>query len=605
MTSLVAIQKILRQHQLDYSHETLLRFLQTQYPQAEALDLWLALLVSLEISQGNVCLPLDKVIEKSRQLGWHPLPDLRQLQKCLKASPLIGEGDEVCPLIVEHDKLYLNRFYHNEKNIAARLRSLARTTVNKIGQQQINRYFPAGSEAAVDYQKLAAIISARHALAIISGGPGTGKTWTVSRILAILLEQNEQQIIRLAAPTGKAAARMVQSIKHSFDQLDIDARLKQKIPSQAVTLHRLLNIHRYTHRPRYGQGQPLSCDVLVLDEASMIDQQMMAMICAALPAGCKLILLGDKDQLASVEAGSIFADLCGGLMQTEFSRAQCDWLQQSFSIKVPEHPGDYALADQVVVLQKSHRFDAARGIGKLARLVNRGDAQNSITLLEVATKQPLDDSALHWRQLEGAALIAQLEQQALGDSRSMMRAASIDQAFACFHRSQLLSAVWKGPAGVDTINHIFEKTLKQAAAVPATQDYFKGQPLMMTSNLYQYDIHNGDIGIVWPDPSGDLKVWFEQAAGEYRMLSIAQCPAHKTAYAMTVHKSQGSEFSHIVLLLPDNNSAVATRELLYTGITRAAKSVEIWASEAALRAAIERKTERVSGLPLRLRKAAQ
>jgi exodeoxyribonuclease V alpha subunit len=461
----------------------------------------------------------------------------------------------------------------------------------------VEQFFTASS-SDVDFQKLAAIVSTQHQLAIISGGPGTGKTWTVSRILALLLQQNSRLQINLAAPTGKAAARMAESIHNSLQQLDIEPDLQQKFPANAHTLHRLLHIDRHTHRPRYHPKNPLQCDVLVLDEASMIDQQMMAMICSALPARCKLILLGDKDQLASVEAGSVFADLCGGLTQTEFSAAQCDTLQQTFALTLPQHRADYALADQVVVLQKSHRFDEHSGIGKLARLINQGDAVNTIELLRAAN----ENATLRWRQPGEQELAKLLQQQALGDSLAMMQVQSIEQAFEHFHRSQILSAVWKGPTGVDAINDIIENTLKQKTSIAASTELYRGKPLMMTSNAYQYGIHNGDIGIVWPDDSGELKVWFEQSAAEYRSLSISQCAHYKTAYAMTVHKSQGSEFSHILLLLPDNNSAVATRELFYTGITRAAQSVEIWASEASLYSTIERKTERVSGLLDRLRK---
>ena len=604
MKALSAIQHCIQQNQLDYSHFTLARFLSELYPQAQAFDLWLSVLLNLEIARGNVCLALSDISEKSRQLGWRQLPDADELIQRIEQSPLVGGDDNDKPLIAYDNRLYLNRHFHNEKNIAQNLLARATASSEPCSREQVEQFFDSAKKEDVDFQKLAAIVSSLHQLAIISGGPGTGKTWTVSRLLALLLQQNAQLKISLAAPTGKAAARMAESIQGSLQQLDLAADLAQQFPAKAVTLHRLLHIDRYTHRPRYQAKNPLQCDVLVLDEASMIDQQMMAMICAALPAHCKLILLGDKDQLASVEAGSVFADLCGGLTQSEFSAEQCALLQQQYGLTLPQHSADYALADHVVVLQKSHRFDEHSGIGKLARLINNGDAEHSIDLLRQSSASE-EAALLRWRQPATAELPQRLQQQALGDSLAMMQAQSIAQAFEFFHHSQILSAVWKGPGGVDAINAIIEQTLKQKMSIDSAQDFYRGKPLMMTSNVYQYGIHNGDIGIVWPDRDGELKVWFELAAGEYRKLSISQCPHYKTAYAMTVHKSQGSEFRHVLLLLPDNNSAVATRELFYTGITRAAQSVEIWAAESALRNAIERKTERVSGLLDRLKSHAE
>ncbi len=596
MKTLQRIETTLRKNEIESGHMTLARFLQQQFPQAGELDLWLSVLVNMEISRGNVCLPMSDLVEKSVQAGWPDLPDQQSLLQQLQASPLLTSHDTQAPLVLDHDKLYLNRFYHQENNIATSLLARSLQPAAEIPRDMIERFFPQRSQ--IDEQQLAAVISSRHALAIISGGPGTGKTWTVSRILAILLLRQPQLDIQLAAPTGKAAARMAESIQNSLQQLDLDDELKQRLPTRAQTLHRLLQIHRYTHRASFDSQNPLRCDVLVVDEASMIDQQMMAMLCAALPPQGKLILLGDKDQLASVEAGSVFADLCGNLTETSSTVAQAEYLHQQFAMTVKPYDGDYALADQVVVLQKSRRFDHDSGIGRLAALVNRGAGDEAVDLLRQATQTDV----LRWREPADPALPEMLRQQAEQDSLQMMLAGSIEQAFEAYHRSQILSAQWQGPGGVDTINSLIEQHLRKCRNIPANETFYRGKPLMMTSNVYQYQIHNGDIGLVWPDANGELKLWFEQGRGSYHMLSLSQCPAHKSAYAMTVHKSQGSEFKRVLLLLPSAPGPVVTRELLYTAITRASEQVEIWSVEATLRYAIGHKTRRVSGLLQRLQK---
>ncbi|MCK4710394.1 MAG: exodeoxyribonuclease V subunit alpha, partial [Gammaproteobacteria bacterium] len=559
--------------------------------------LWLSVLVNVEISRGNVCVDISSIQQKSLELGWNYCPTIGQLLEQINSSPVVGSGDDKKPLIVENTKLYLNRYYYNEKNIADSLLAMTQTSNTEIDLTSVTKLF--GQTAGVDYQKLAAIISNKHQLSIISGGPGTGKTWTVSKILALFIQQQnaEQKLnIKLAAPTGKAAARLSESIQKLRAQMDLDEAIKSQIPDEAVTLHRLLGIHRFTHRPRYHKQNPLPCDLLVLDEASMIDQQMMAAICSALPATCKLILLGDKDQLSSVEAGSVFADLCGGLQQTEFNKQQQSWIKQLIDYDLPLHQSNYALSDHVVVLQKSHRFDEFAGIGLLAKSINQGDAESCIKQLKTTDLF----SIISWCQPTENELPNKLKQQATTTYMPMMQAESIAHAFKLFHQYQILCAVWNGATGVDTINSQIESYVKIKQGLESHTEFYKGKPLMMTSNVYQYDIHNGDIGIIWPDEQGQLKIYFEQAQGEYRSLSLSQCPQHKSAYAMTVHKSQGSEFNHILLILPNTETAVATRELLYTGITRAAESVEIWGSEGIIRSSIQQKTLRVAGLMERL-----
>ena len=596
MADLTFIQNLVTAKRLDYCHYTLARFIKESIPEASDECLWLCVLVNLEIDQGNVCLDLAALTEKSESLGWNKSLDQAAWQDRLASSAVVGNAQENKPLIVDQQRLYLNRYYHYEKTIADHLRqlSLQSQQLSSTTIQQIESLF--GSQAQTDFQKVAAIISCRQALSIISGGPGTGKTWTVSHILTLLIEQQADIHIRLAAPTGKAATRLSESIRRFRESMPLSELQKQQIPEQAVTLHRLLGIHRFTHRPRHDAENPLDCDVLVLDEASMIDQQMMAMLCAALSPQARLILLGDKDQLSSVEAGSVFSDICGGLRQTAFSAQQCAWFKQQWDLDLPSYQGVCSLNDHVVVLEQSHRFDARSGIGQLAARINRGQSDDAIALLKAESRH--DD--IHWRALDDQDLSQALQAQAQRVYCRMPAATSIAEAFALFDQYQILCAIWSGPSGVDQVNEIIESEVKRRCAIAPETEFYSGKPLMMTQNVYQYDIYNGDIGILWPDEEDQLRLWFASDQGEYRALSLSQLPAATCAYAMTVHKSQGSEFNHVLFLLPAHETPVCTRELFYTAITRAAQSVEIWGSEASIASTIAQKTQRSSGLMQRL-----
>jgi exodeoxyribonuclease V alpha subunit len=582
-------------------------FLDERHEGLDDADLWLVVLLQQALAEGHVCLERARIDERLQRLfADAPLtpPDVESLLRQFDQSPLIAEAGMVAdcprPLVREDGRLYFHRYWRNEQRIATRLMALLdrdgeTADGEDMDQAALDALFPSGQTKGTDYQKLAAIVALRHRLAIVSGGPGTGKTWAVSRVLALALKREPSLRIALAAPTGKAAARLSQAIDESRPELGLDEALQQRIPDKAVTLHRLLGIHPMTHRPRHDAQNPLALDLLVLDEASMIDQNLMTQVCDALPDSARLILLGDKDQLSSVEAGNVFADLCGGLSRSEAGDGQRQWLQRTFAIDLPPHQGDYRLVDQVVVLQHSRRFDPDSGIGRLARLINEGDADGCLSLLRAAG----EDEQLRWLAL---APDEAPDYRALAEPvyLEMIRAGDVEQAFDAFGRFQLLAGVWKGPLGVDHINEEIEQTIRRRAGIVAGGEYFHGKPLMMTSNVYQYGIHNGDIGIVWRDERhGELRLCVQTAEG-YRFLALSQLPRHHGAYAMTIHKSQGSEFDEVVIVLPDADSPLMTRELLYTAVTRARKRVEIRGSEAALRAAVTRRTERMSGLRQRL-----
>lgn len=597
MEKLKTIVNSVRNGQLDYAQLILARYLADRYPQAKEVDLCMAVLVNREIAEGHVCLRLADLKTRAETLLMNSLFNEQSIEKMVFNNPLVGSANDLRPLVLDYNNLYLARYYDHERNLACRLLEFARrkADIPVTITDSLQKLF-ASDANSINYQLLAAMISLQHHLCIISGGPGTGKTWTVSNIMALLLEQQSDLHIQLAAPTGKAAARMTQSIQKNHKRLENLGIQVGKIPQQAHTLHQLLGMHRFTHRPRYHAGNPLPCDVMIVDEASMVDQQLMAAVVEALPLTSRLILLGDKDQLSSVEAGSVFADLCGKMQKTQFSAQQCDWVMQTVGYRIPVYQGDYGLADQLVVLQKSHRFDQHSDLGKLATLVNDGDSMSSINHL---MKQNAD-STVHWQQPTDAEITNLLKKLVTRHFQQLPGTAEIDQLFKQFYQFQVLAAVWDSPCGVDNINVVIDSEVKRISGVTPDQSFYAGQPLIMTSNLHQYQIHNGDIAIIWPDADGELKAWFETDDQQYRSLSLSQLPNNKLAYAMTVHKSQGSEFENILLILPGYESSVCTRELVYTGITRAVKSVEIWARANVLEKAIETPTRRVSGLQQRL-----
>ncbi len=588
---------------LEPLYAALTDFLRDRHDDASDADLWLAVLVQHALTEGHVCLEKSRIAERLQRLfegSDECPPSADELTGRFEDSPLIIEArlarGQPAPMVRDGERLYFHRYWRNEARIADRLTALvAQRDEQPIDLSAVDRLFVANADD-VDYQKLAALLALRHRLLIVSGGPGTGKTWAVSRVLALLLQRNPALRIALAAPTGKAAARLSEAIDASRADLELDAERQARIPQKALTLHRLLGIHPMSHRPRHHAENPLPLDLLVLDEASMIDQGLMTQVCDALPPQARLILLGDKDQLASVEAGNVFADLCGGLSRCEVSAEQQQWLQEKLSWKLPLHQDGYCLADQVVVLQKSRRFDSDSGIGKLARQINAGDAEGCIeTLLRASSKD-----GLSWQQQEQSMEAIDYGSFAEDVYREMMEADSVKEAFDLFEKLQLLAAVWKGPLGVDQINQDIERALKQQAGLRPEVEHYHGKPLMMASNVYQYGIHNGDIGIVWRDDnSGELRLQIQTAEG-MRSLALSQLPHHHSAYAMTIHKSQGSEFDRVVIVLPEADSPLMTRELLYTAVTRARKKVEIHGREAALRAAVGRRTERMSGLRDRL-----
>lgn len=601
-------------------------FLKNKGEESEHVSLAAALL-SAASRMGHSAINLSRLPEEAHALfgrpgqpeislnGYRPvISDFERSALVAKVSPN-DEQSPVLPLVLEGERLYFNRFFNYERRIAETLKQLAsqKNTLDSHAQkqchEQLQRLF--SSDDSAFFQKMAGVAALHQKLTIITGGPGTGKTYTVLRLLAMLLEQSSQRNLRIAiaAPTGKAANRVRESVVKGLTDLNIPKELKQRIPLETQTLHRLLGVRYRSASFRHNKEHPLPYDIVIVDEASMIDIGLMAKLLDALPESARLILLGDKYQLASVEAGAVFADVCAAenLNQCSPEFAQtCRTVgleqQKASQTKTETAP----LRDSIVELTYSHRFKAESGIGRLASCINAGDADGTIDLLNEAP------DGVSWLPGNPETYVRrwlpQLKQQYEGYRdvhKSPAEKAGLMKEF------QLLSAHRKGRDGVAGLNEHIERLLgiRKRAGSP----WYDGRPVIMTRNDYQQGLFNGDLGITQqkkeqpkvegnqPDLWVGMTAFDKQQQQEVIQLwRPAQLQQMETCWALSVHKSQGSEYEQVLLALPQNDSPVLTRELIYTAVTRAKKHICIAGSEALIRAAVSRKTKRFSGLPPRL-----
>ena len=482
--------------------------------------------------------------------------------------------------------------------------------------QRLDTHVP--MSACVNWQKVAAAVALTRRFAVISGGPGTGKTTTVTRLLAALIEQSSEHAahlpeIKLVAPTGKAAARLTESIGRAVAQLPVSPELKAAIPTESSTLHRLLGAIPGSAEFRHHRDNPLHLDILVIDEASMVDLPLMYKVVDALPKHARLILLGDKDQLASVEAGAVLGDICS-FHALGYSVAQGQMLAQLTGYTtLTGHNQHSGMADSLCMLQKSYRFDARSGIGQLAKAVNAGSAQkvDLVWQRQFADIEHMALSSEHYRAMINTLVeeyshylhridTPQCDDDGQVETMNHKAKAVLDT----FNRCRLLCAVREGDFGVAGLNHRIEKALAVRKRIQMQDElWYHGRPVMVTRNDHGLGLYNGDIGICMrddTDPEPRLKVYFELPDGSVKSVLPSRVPEHETAYAMTIHKSQGSEFDFTLMILPPEFSPILTRELIYTGITRAKKRLALYADMQVLKRGIKVRTERASGLVERL-----
>ncbi|MCP3958060.1 MAG: exodeoxyribonuclease V subunit alpha [bacterium] len=581
-----------------------------------------AALLSRERARGHSCID-------PRDWTGHPfptdsdtplprLPELREWEHALSSSPLVGSGGAATPLVRDAaGRVYLRRYWRAEQRLAAALRQRLETRPRASNAELTDpgglaplfrRLFPPAESRQVDWQAVAAAAALASPVALVTGGPGTGKTTTVARILVLLLAADPELRIDLAAPTGKAAARLGEAISEQVETLPIEQRLRDTVPREASTLHRLLGYLPRHDRFRYHAGRPLTCDLLVVDEASMVDLLLMDAALEALPPRARVVLLGDKDQLASVETGFVFGDLCtaarsgdSGSGATEAANAYSDRFADFYrrlsgrELRAP-HTGRTAtprglLANAAVELRTSYRFRDQPGIGELATAVRARDADRTLAVLGEGQV----DDVEHMPPAEAAERILEPLRRPLEAYLAAASPAAALEALAAF---RLLCARRTGPWGVEGMNAVVERHLADRGH-PVAERWYRGRPILVTANDYQVRLFNGDLGVCWPE-AGRLWAWFGggRSGGdtEPRRLPLAKLPPHDTAWAMTVHKSQGSEFDHVTLVLGDSDSSVMTRELLYTGVTRARRRLTVVGTPEVIRGAIARGSRRRSGL---------
>ncbi|AKA26798.1 exodeoxyribonuclease V subunit alpha [Pseudomonas chlororaphis] len=642
-------------------------FLHELEPQGDPLVLMAAALTSHQLGHGHVCLDLFETLkEPDFALSLPPEGDqpgtatvlpsqvLATLDgahwcKTLAASDLValaadpGEQARQRPLVLSGKRLYLRRYWSYERRIDHALRqrlAVREDTPTDLAERLAGLFGTAKGAGPVDWQKLACALATRGAFSIITGGPGTGKTTTVVRLLALLqapaVEAGKPLRIRLAAPTGKAAARLTESISLQVRSLSVADSVREKIPSDVTTVHRLLGNRPGTRHFRHHAGNRLPLDVLVVDEASMIDLEMMANLLDALPMHARLVLLGDKDQLASVEAGAVLGDLCRDAEAGWYTPQTRQWLEAVSGERLADSglqedvTGSHPLAQQVVMLRHSRRFGEGSGIGQLARWVNQQQAEEARRLLAARSHADLyglslkgeQDRTLERLLLEGHGdgpqgyrhYLSLLRSQrppagtALEDPRWTEWARDVLSAFDQF---QLLCAVRKGPWGVEGLNQRITAALFKARLIESDQQWYEGRPVLMTRNDYGLGLMNGDIGIALKLPEHEggqdgrlvLRVAFPRNDGQggVRFVLPSRLNDVETVYAMTVHKSQGSEFAHTALILPEALNPVLTKELIYTGITRAKDWFSLIEPRAGVfEEAVRRKVKRLSGLMLDL-----
>ncbi|CAE6791076.1 exodeoxyribonuclease V subunit alpha [Paraburkholderia domus] len=636
------------------------RFLGREVPHAHALLVLAAALASHQLGRGHTCLDLAATLrdpafalslppegQTSRAgddtgenvvLPSNVLADvtLERWQEALSEAALVGDGDGGTPLVLVGTRLYLRRYWQYEQNVCGAIRERLGASVQlqnalDVGALRfaLGTLFPSVAiqdDERTDWQKLACALAARSAFSIVTGGPGTGKTTTVVKLLALLQSlaltgaQGKPLRIRLAAPTGKAAARLNESIASAVERLPLDGffngeQIRAAIPVAVTTLHRLLGTRPDTRRFRHHAGNPLALDVLVIDEGSMVDLEMMNAVLDALPARARLVVLGDKDQLASVEAGAVLGELCRRASAGHYTSATRTWLEEATGERIASHLIDdrgNALDQAIAMLRFSHRFSSASGIGQLAEAANSGEpravadvwASNyaDLGLLEGIGK---GDAAFKALVVDGQVndatsarrgyrhyLQTMHEAQPVPGSNQCSFDAWANAVLDAHGEFQLLCALRRGAWGVEGLNRRVARLLQDEQLIKAVNEWYLGRPVLVTRNDYELGLMNGDIGITLALPAADggwsLRVAFAASDGSRRIKWVlpSRLQAVETVFALTVHKSQGSEFTHAALVLPETMSPVVTRELVYTGITRARRFLTM--ASAGGRAVIER-----------------
>ncbi len=578
--------------------------------------------VDLEAVRHTVAVDADEAVIAA--LPW-PGPAawveaVASVDRLVAAGAAAQDEAVVRPLRLLGPRLYLDRYWREERQLAAALRALAAAPPRRLELAQlaaaVRRLFPDGGEHADPAPRAAAACAALRGLTVIAGGPGTGKTTAVARICALLCEATGEAevgsapLIALCAPTGKAAARLQEAVREEADRLELAEPVRDQLHAlHASTIHRLLGWRPRAHsRFRHDQANRLPHDVVIVDETSMVSLTLMARLLEAVRPDARLVLVGDPDQLTAIEAGAVLRDIVGPAAagpqmgtgaRVLLERVVGGSLPGSEPAAAGHRPAsEPSFGDGIVVLRRGHRFGAA--IGTLADAVRRGDGDAAVA---AARSAPAEVDWLELDATAGEQAATPLRAEAVRAGIGVLRAARAGDGRAALDALggfRLLCAHRHGPYGVAAWSAAVERWLADAGGglVDAGGDY-AGRPLLIVRNDYELRLHNGDTGVVVADPGGQLTALFERD-GELAGFAPARLEAVETLHAMTIHKSQGSQFDVAAVVLPDPGSRLLTRELLYTAITRARRRLLLVGTEAALRVAVDRPVARATGLRERL-----
>ncbi len=582
----------------------------------------LACILSHDTALGHVCIDIDKVAAHPliREMNLY-IPDINKLRDILRNNTdIVGDSDKLfkTPLILDNNRLYMSRYWYFETQVADNIKKRVNNKPTFFDIDSLKKYlsdlFPA-AKYKPDWQKIAVLVSIINNFSVISGGPGTGKTRTVASLLLLLkkIASDNDRIFKIAlcAPTGKATARLTESIKKElarfrehFKDNSSWLQIINDISTEASTIHRLLRYNLNTGAFRHNRENPLDIDALVVDEVSMVDLPLMSRLVTALPLNSKLIFLGDKDQLASVETGSVLGDICSDIEKFNYSeeiQGKIRDIAGEDITKLVQSTYHYTspIRDSITILSHSHRFSDTSGIGKLSRAINAGNPDEA---LDILTGNTYNDVLLY--EPDATALKNEIKNNFIKKFEPCLKEKDPKRALELFNNFRILCAVREGAFGVVYVNKIIEEILKENGLISKNRRWYAGRPIMILENDYALNLFNGDVGIVLKDEKiNDNMAYFVLATtDEIQKYAPVRLPKHESVYAMTIHKSQGSDFNEILVIIPEitsNNqktTQILTKELLYTAVTRAKSKLTIFGKKQTIIDMAQTRIQRNSGL---------
>jgi exodeoxyribonuclease V alpha subunit len=559
---------------------------------------YLMLIISRWTEEGHICLNLNNLCNETLNeiTDGFDFPETDRIREILLDSGCVGIPGDSAPLILDNNLLYFERFYSDEKellkNIFLRLNKKITLPLNfqKIIKGLVQDLFPENNNN-INWQAVSAVTAVLKYFTVISGGPGTGKTTTVIKILILLIEINNKLFnpvkplnIILCAPTGKAAARLKESLENYKDNLNIRDDNLLSLPKEGYTIHRLINELKrdYTAPP----------DIVVVDEASMADLSILRKLFSAIPDTTRVILLGDKDQLASVEAGAVLGDICSGVADYNYSGSFYKCIEKYCGYKTDNQHSERIpeIRDSIILLERNYRFKGI--LSEMSSAVNNGDSDR---LLEILNNS--QGNEIIWIDPESEKDYRnRIKEYIIRMYSSYINEKDTRKAYNLFNSFRVLCALRRGPFGVETVNKWIENILKEKALINPYRQFYINRPVMITRNDYTTGLFNGDIGILRKAQDNNIYIYFKNTEGCLKKFSPYKIKDVDTVYSMTVHKSQGSEFNNVMLILPDTPNPVVTRELIYTGITRTKSQIFIIAKKSVLLDCISKTIQRTSGI---------